>query len=496
MNKNIIKTTFLFIFLIIFGSLSFARQSTTEDTSTDTSLDNKRAWIGGMPINVKDANDAQQKADWAYNFYYNTQFESPEAAAAGRAIIAEMIKNGYVPKDRRGGAPVASTVFQNGPSSVSDTASSNFGPALTGDVSIGNTTTQNWADSKEAAAISNNATVAAAYSALTDAAAKVSAKAEVLPKIDQTLLDKIAKDAGVYDKISSKIDVASKALAYTEAYNDFMADGGKAVDPSTGALNDKYVTAMQAQTDYIAAFLPSYYGPVADALNDAGASVATIQAGDLPSSAIGKVILKGANLVSSLPTDAFKNPDSGIALSSPPPPPLPPLPPCWGPSAPGCVKRATVTAKCPLTFVVTAPDGKKAGVDPKTNEVLEEIPGSFVIAPEKYEVDPQIVYLPQLTSGEYSVEMNGRGNGNYNLFYKTYDMENHILTTQELKGKIHTGEVLSTKFNPNASSLARDSEKIVFAKDIIYKYVLPALGSVLTVLVISFLAFRKKRKRV
>lgn len=500
MNKNnLLKVTFLFILLITLGSLSFARQSTTKDTSTgtsaDTSLDNKMVWIGGIPINVTDANNAQQKADWVYNFYMTTDMSTPEAAAAARAIIAEMIKNGYVPPDHRAGAKVASTVFQNGPAGTPDAKSSNFGPALTGDVSTGNSAAQKWSDSKEAAAISANATVAAAYSALTESAAKVTDQAAVLPKIDQALLNKIAEDAGVYDKISSKIDIASKAIAYVEAYNDFMESGGNAVDPATGALSKKYVVAMQAQTDYIAAFLPSYYGPVADALNDAGASVAAIQAGDLPSSAIGQVMFKGANKVTSLKTDAFTNKDS-ILVQTPiqTEPEKPKDPPCWGETAPGCTKRGVVTTKCPLTFIVTAPDGKRAGIDPKTNKVLEEILGSFVIAPEKYTVDPQIVYLPQLISGDYSIAMNGRGNGEYSLFYKTYDMENHILTSQKLKGKIHTGEVLSTTFNPNADSLAKDSGKIVFVKDVIYKYVLPAVGFVLIVLVVSFLAFRKKRK--
>jgi hypothetical protein len=458
---------FLLLSLIILSSCLlpvFAIKSES-NSSPETIIKDQVVWIGNVPFFVKDARDAQAKADQLYKLLMEMQMETQAGANAQRATISKMIQDGYVTIEHRGSnTPVASTVINT---ELKLNNVDIFGPAIAGDART------------------------AAFSAITESVANTTDKADSLQEIDQAILDRIAEKLDISDDILTSADVVSKGLAYVEAYNDFMKNGGKSVD-QFGVLNEKYVKAMRAQTDYIASYLPSYYGPVADAINDAGASVAAIQAGDLPSSAAGKVVYNVASIISSVKPDDFKNPASGIAL--PPAILSPPPPPCWGKSAPGCVKKGIITTKCPLTFVVTSPDGKKAGVDPVTNKVLEEIPGSFVIAPEKYSVDPQIVYLPKLESGEYSIELNGRGNGDYNLFYKTYDMENNVLTTQKLKGRIHSGEVLSAKFNPKAESLTRDSEKIIFSKNIIYNYVLPTIGFVFIALVVSFLVIKKKRR--
>lgn len=462
----------------------FAMKSKT-DTTPETTIKNQIVLIDGVPFFCKDAKDAQEKADALFKLYTETEWDDPAAAVAARQGASSMIQSGYVsPEHRSANTPVASTVFNADPI-TSNTG--NFGPAIT---SILPGKSINLGDTDVAKGIGNSAIGIATTKLIVDAANKQAVASGALPQVSQAALSDVAKLTGKINTVATAVDISTAGLAYIQANEAFIKSGQPAADPKTGTPNLLYVDASNKLMDLAAAVAPVYYTPVFNIMKDAGQGVATLQIGQSPTTGIGKAEHKVLKLFSNYAiTDAEK---AAVGLSSN----EKVTPPCYGPSAPGCIKRLAIATKCPLNFIVTAPDGKKAGVDPTTKKVVEEIPGSFVLDADNYNVDSQIVYLPALQSGDYQITATGFGKGDYNLYYKTFDADGNVLTSQQSKGKISNGEVLGAKFNPNADSLARDSEKIVFVKDVIYKYILPSAGFVLIVLVVSFLAFRKKRKRL
>lgn len=66
----------------------------------------------------------------------------------------------------------------------------------------------------------------------------------------------------------------------------------------------------------------------------------------------------------------------------------------------------------PADFVVTSPDGYRVGKDFINNQIINEIAGAFYSG---FNGGPEFVLIPDPIAGEYSIELQGTGEGKYRL---------------------------------------------------------------------------------
>jgi len=77
----------------------------------------------------------------------------------------------------------------------------------------------------------------------------------------------------------------------------------------------------------------------------------------------------------------------------------------------------------PADFLVTAPDGQRVGKDFVSNNVLNEIEGAFYTG---FDGDIEFVLIPNPIDGEYKIELQGTGNGEYKLSTSLIDNDQAI----------------------------------------------------------------------
>jgi hypothetical protein len=97
------------------------------------------------------------------------------------------------------------------------------------------------------------------------------------------------------------------------------------------------------------------------------------------------------------------------------------------------VRRTLLRLLSPGDLYVTDPQGRHAGVDPVTGQVLDEIPGALYSGPD---VEPQFVSIGHM-SGPWQVEIVGNETGPYTLAGEQIDPESHSQTYAE--GSLEAG---------------------------------------------------------
>ncbi len=93
-----------------------------------------------------------------------------------------------------------------------------------------------------------------------------------------------------------------------------------------------------------------------------------------------------------------------------------------------CLHRVFFGLFSPANILVTAPDGRRAGYDPATGAVVNEIPGAVYTGQGS---EPQFVLLPDSVLGQFQVTVTGTGMGTYTL------LEQH-----EIGGTVQSTEVV------------------------------------------------------
>ena len=85
----------------------------------------------------------------------------------------------------------------------------------------------------------------------------------------------------------------------------------------------------------------------------------------------------------------------------------------------------------PADFVIVAPDGKRLGKDFLSGQAVNEIPGAFYSG---FETDAEFAVISDPIEGEYKMELQGTGQGEYKLSASLIDNNNQI--DQEFSGNI------------------------------------------------------------
>ncbi|HDH07489.1 MAG TPA: hypothetical protein ENG89_00520 [Candidatus Moranbacteria bacterium] len=101
----------------------------------------------------------------------------------------------------------------------------------------------------------------------------------------------------------------------------------------------------------------------------------------------------------------------------------------------------------PADFMVIVPDGKRVGKDFAGGEAVNEIPGAFYSG---FDGDIEFAVIPEPMDGEYKIELEGTGDGEYTLSASFIDDEQDI--DRDFTGNIQIGQ--NQRFN-----LVYDSEK-------------------------------------
>jgi parallel beta-helix repeat protein len=96
------------------------------------------------------------------------------------------------------------------------------------------------------------------------------------------------------------------------------------------------------------------------------------------------------------------------------------------------VKSLYVSVYCPVDLFVVDPEGKRIGMDPFTQEVVNEIPDAIYIGSDVY---PEIVWIPSPLEGKYNIALIGTNAGSYNLTIE-YETEPFETLSQNLTGTI------------------------------------------------------------
>jgi pimeloyl-ACP methyl ester carboxylesterase len=101
----------------------------------------------------------------------------------------------------------------------------------------------------------------------------------------------------------------------------------------------------------------------------------------------------------------------------------------------------------PADFVIIAPDGKKLGKDFANNQNINEINGAFYSG---VSTDGEFAVIPDPLDGEYKVELQGTGNGEYKLSVSGID--DATSTDKDFTGQITTGAIQNFNINYSSSS--------------------------------------------
>jgi len=89
----------------------------------------------------------------------------------------------------------------------------------------------------------------------------------------------------------------------------------------------------------------------------------------------------------------------------------------------------------PADFVIIAPNNKRLGKDFESGQMVNEIPGAFYSG---FDTDMEFAVIPDPIDGEYRVEMQGTGQGEYKLSTSLIDDNQEI--DKEFNGSIETGQ--------------------------------------------------------
>ena len=96
----------------------------------------------------------------------------------------------------------------------------------------------------------------------------------------------------------------------------------------------------------------------------------------------------------------------------------------------------------PADFLITAPDGKRIGKDFTTGQDINEIDGAYYSG--------KFATIPNPLDGEYKVELQGTGNGEYKLSISGID--DATSTDKDFIGQITTGAIQDFKIDYSSSS--------------------------------------------
>ncbi|MFA5048829.1 MAG: alpha/beta hydrolase [Patescibacteria group bacterium] len=102
----------------------------------------------------------------------------------------------------------------------------------------------------------------------------------------------------------------------------------------------------------------------------------------------------------------------------------------------------------PADFVITAPDGKKLGKDFINNASINEIPGAFYSG---FDAGPEFAVIPNPIDGQYGVDLQGTGQGNYRLSISSLGGDDQAVD-QDFNGHIGLGQRQKFKINYMADS--------------------------------------------
>lgn len=81
-------------------------------------------------------------------------------------------------------------------------------------------------------------------------------------------------------------------------------------------------------------------------------------------------------------------------------------------------KRAIFYLASPAHFYITNPEGQHVGINPKTGQVVNEIPDVFYSGPD---TEPEFVGIPNM-EGEWSIQVVGVESGSYTLLTEVVDL--------------------------------------------------------------------------
>jgi len=112
-----------------------------------------------------------------------------------------------------------------------------------------------------------------------------------------------------------------------------------------------------------------------------------------------------------------------------------------------------LTALCPVDLTITDPQGRRAGYDPATGEVLEEIPDAVYASPG---IEGQFIVVPRALAGDYQVNATGFDDGEYTLLLHRVD-EGGAWLLAVFTGTITAGQTVSHTLSGFTPSIFADS---------------------------------------
>jgi len=103
----------------------------------------------------------------------------------------------------------------------------------------------------------------------------------------------------------------------------------------------------------------------------------------------------------------------------------------------------------PADFVITAPDGQRLGKDFASGQVVNEINGAFYSG---FNTNEEFAVIPDPQDGEYKIQLQGTGQGEYKLSTSFVDDNQEI--DKEFSGSVETGQ--ERDFNITYTEQAED----------------------------------------
>jgi hypothetical protein len=123
----------------------------------------------------------------------------------------------------------------------------------------------------------------------------------------------------------------------------------------------------------------------------------------------------------------------------------------WGGElqGPGQLASISLIMASPAELLITDPQGRRTGVDPRTGSIYDEIPGAFYSARSldsddgSAETLPPVkeLYLSAPLDGSYTIQVIGTGNGSYELEVLTYDTAGDVSYNTTVSEQIYAGSV-------------------------------------------------------
>jgi len=122
--------------------------------------------------------------------------------------------------------------------------------------------------------------------------------------------------------------------------------------------------------------------------------------------------------------------------------------------------------KSPIDFVITDPDKNKIGKNFQTGEEYNEVPNAFYSG---YEADDEYITILDPLDGEYKIELQGTGGGNYAVL--TSYISDQVSTTTEIVGITTTNQITDLNVvvdndNPLDISLEKEVTLEILLNDI------------------------------